>query len=61
MVHRFPCAALSGWLLAREIVTWIHSVVDELQECDPIDSLFRRFILFFKIIYFALIYVVATD
>lgn len=40
----FPCAALSGCFLARLIVTWIHFLVNELQECNPIDSLFIRLI-----------------
>ena len=43
----FPCAALSGCFLARLIVTWIHFLVNELQECDSIDSMCRRLISFF--------------
>lgn len=38
----FPCAVLSGCFLARLIVTWIHFLVNELQECDSIDSMCRR-------------------
>lgn len=43
----FPCAALSGCFLARLIVTWIHFLVNELQECNPIDSMSQRLISFF--------------
>ncbi len=43
----FPCAALSGCFLARLIVTWIHFLVNELQECDSIDSICLRLVSFF--------------
>lgn len=36
-----------GVFLARLIVTWINFLVNELQECDPIDSMSRRLISFF--------------
>lgn len=48
IVHWFPCAALSGCFLARLIMTWIHSSVNEVQECGPPDSMFLRFIQFWK-------------
>lgn len=48
IVHVFPCAALSGCFLAGLIVTWNHSVVNELQECYPIDSLIRIYSLLLK-------------
>lgn len=53
----FPCAELSGCFLARLIVTWIHFLVNELQECDSIDIMCPRLIPFFvEMIYFETIY-----